>query len=169
MRDKYWSMYEEIVDSYYYYWHYRARAVRLSNLINCISCIASVTSISSWLIWNSVPWLWAIILAAAQMINAIRHLFPFSRQITSTGMLIPEVKLLLNEVDHEWDIIDDLPESEINDRVLRKRNEFALLENKYIGDAYFPRRSRCEKKAINDRRAYFFQHHGACGIKKLEV
>ncbi|WP_312644011.1 hypothetical protein [Hydrogenoanaerobacterium sp.] len=169
MREKYWAMYEELVTSKYYYWHYRATSTLIDNIVNGVLCVASAVSISSWLIWNKLPWLWACIISISQVIGAVRHLFPFSRQISAVNLLNPELDLLINEVDYDWDRVDNLSDGEISRLTFEYQEQFIMLENKYIGSAYFPRNHRCETKAVSDRKAYFFQHYQVTESNTLEV
>jgi hypothetical protein len=170
MRDKYWAMYCEFVDSKFYYWHYRDCATCKNNIINTFLCIASFSGIASWLIWKQISWVWAIIVGVSQVASAIRGLLPYSNQISSISLFIPEIDLLINEVDHDWYSVDrnKLDDDEINNLIFDYKKRFSLLEHKYINNTNFSRIKCCENKAIKDRELYFFQHYDIEDIKTFK-
>lgn len=166
MRDKYWALYTYLVDCKFYYWHYREHSTFWDTAINLFLCITSVGGIATWAVWKQLPWLWAIIVAASQLINSFRKYLPFSKRITSVTMLLPELDGLINEIDHVWDKVDTgMEDEEISDAVYQFNCRYTELEYKYAKDSYFPRKKRCEKESLVDRENYFFQKYG---IKKSE-
>lgn len=166
MKDQFWAMYVEYIDSEFYYWHYRARATFWNNAINMLSCITSAVGISTWLIWKQLPWLWAIVVGISQGVNAIRHILPFQKQISSVSLMLPELKILLSEIDRDWNSIqlNELSDIQINQRIFTYNERYLQLENKHIKDTSFPRKKWCQKKAEIDRVNFFNQHYSVKSV-----
>ena len=149
MRDKYWAMYTDLKFKERYYCRYQTHVKRLNGALNGFCIIISASSIAGWSIWNQFPLLWGLLLATAQIIQAIKSLLPFSRQE------------IVNDIDHEWDSVTRLDETEkqaydmISDKVCQRYHELYTLEHKYIGDTYFPISKHCEKAAAKDYERYF--------------
>ena len=161
MRDKYWAMYTDLKFKERYYCRYQTHVKRLNGALNGFCIIISASSIAGWSIWNQFPLLWGLLLAMAQIIQAIKSLLPFSRQEIALRFLIPELRKLVNDIDHEWDSVTRLDETEkqacdmISDKVCQRYHELYTLEHKYIGDTYFPISKHCEKAAAKDYERYF--------------
>ena len=162
MREKYWALYEELIDTEFYYWHYRSRSAFWEKATNIITCISSAAGIATWIIWKQHEWVWAIVVGASQIINAIRHLFPFPKQISAVSLFLPELKRLINEVDRDWNKINSgtMTDDDANLQIYKYKERLLDLESKYISDTSFPRKRLCQYKALKDRENYFFQNYG---------
>lgn len=166
MRDKYWAMYIELIDSKYYYWHYRARSTFWDNVINAVSLLTTAYGITSWALWKQFYVAWAVLVGTAQVLSTMRPILPFSRRIIDTNFLFPDLDELVNEVDHDWDKIDSLSDLEISDLIYAYNQKYIKLENKYAKGADFPRNKCCQEKAVRDRANYFKQHYDVDTILK---
>jgi hypothetical protein len=168
MRDKYWAMYAKLVDAKYYYWHYRNHATFGDLAINIFLCVTSISGIASWMIWRQFPWVWAIVVGAAQVANAIRGFLPFKKQKEAVISFAPELEHLINEVERSWNLINlGIPDSEIVQMIFEYNEMFTSIENKYINEIYFPVNKRLLNKSSKDRIAYFFQIYDIEETKSL--
>lgn len=162
MKEKYWELYVSLKHKERYYWHYRIRSVRINTAINVICALASAYSIAGWSIWGNFPFIWAGIIAISQIVQVLKPMFPFSKQLISLNFLLPDFEKLLIEVDHEWDIISgvniDDPEEycEVSNRIKFRNEEFISIQSKFIGNTYFPIIPRISKKAEIDCKNYFY-------------
>lgn len=161
MRDKYWAMYTELKHKEKYYLYYQQSSKFKDGVINGVCLVASCASIASWGIWSEYPVVWALIIALAQVIQAVKPLLPFSQQITALRFLNPELSSLLIDIDHSWDSVNRMDGSNPSDYdhvsglIHDYEKRFDSLTSQFIGDTYFPTRRRCEKKAETECRNYF--------------
>lgn len=168
MRDKFWKLYEEVIRSERYYWHYQQRAIRIDRGIKIFLAAASLSSVAGLWLWGAFPHIWAIIAAFAQVISACSYLLPYSARITATKNLLPELQHILNCVGRDWDRLIDLSDDEINDLVFHYQEQMAQLENRYASGGLFPVCSAVEKKAESDSRKYKFSHLDVSQTNYLE-
>lgn len=163
LKEKYFAMYSSFIDAKYYYWYYRQRSVGWDNLINIILSITSIGGIGAWTVWRQLPFVWAAIVGMSQIINAFRKFLPFSGQISATNSLIPEIDMLVNDVDHDYfKVLNDLYDNEINELIFQYNKRFIALENRLTKGSNFPMNKKCFKKAEIDRENYFYQAYEYC-------
>lgn len=162
MRDKFWTLYVDLVQSRYYYEHYQHHAVRVDRAIQIFTSITSASSIASWFVWNQLNWLWAFLIALSQLVNVIYRFLPYPKQIESVNYILPDIKKLMNSVDYYWGLIEtNCPsENEINKKIFDYKNQYQCLEQKYINDSVFPPKGSVTKKADTDRVKYFYERYG---------
>jgi hypothetical protein len=65
----------------------RKRLARQVRAVELIKVIASSGGIAGWAVWNNYPFVWAGIIAAAQLLDAIKHVFPFAKEHKSASDL----------------------------------------------------------------------------------
>ena len=158
MREKYWSLYATVKHSERYFFYYRERAQRWDRRIKVFLCVASLSSVANLALWGHVPLLWPIISAIAQILSAVAYLIPYSDQINALNSLLPELDMLIHRIDYYWDrinILEDVPDKEINSLVLDFNVEFAKLEDKYTKGIPFPPIKHCTKKADVDLQNFY--------------
>ena len=168
-RGSFWTMYNEVKYAEYYYWHYKDLSEKWNRYIKAGMCIASTAGVASWFIWQQFAIVWAIVIALSQVIRAIEHLFPFSRRITVINFFLPDLGLLINEIEHDWYKTESMDSEAINELTFEYKNRLAALESKYISDTYFPRNEKCFAKALKDKEAYFEQHYDLQNIEEMEA
>lgn len=168
MRDKFWKLYESVLKSERYYWHYRQRSIFFHHLIQAFLLIASLSSVAGLWFWTKIPGIWAIIALVAQVVSACAYMLPQSAQITALNYLLPELQRLLNQIDHDWDMLEELSPGDINDLVLKYNNDFCDMEDKYTCGVSFPARERVVRKADIDCRNYKFSHLDITQVDQVE-
>jgi len=162
MKVKYWAMYEQVVFDKYYYWHYKARSERISRIIKGFVTVCTCGGIAAWFSFSQWQIAWAIIIGISQVIGALDYLYPYSRQINTINFYLPDLKLLIARIDHVWDKVNGacqpvLSDEDVSDFILEFSNAQINLEQKYIGDTYFPRSKCVEQKASKDSEDYMNQ------------
>lgn len=161
MRDKFWALYTELKHKQLYYSFYQQSSKFLNGIISGICLVASCGSIAAWEFWDKHPAIWAAIIAIAQLIQAIKPLLPFSQQIVALKFLNPELSKLMIEIDRSWDDVNRMVTNAadeyeyISNLVMKFDSSFDSLTSQFIGDTYFPKRKRCEKKAEAECRTFF--------------
>jgi hypothetical protein len=77
----------------------RVRAVEL------VKVIGSSGGIAGWVVWKEYPLVWSGIIAAAQLLDAIKHVFPFAKDHKSASDLTVALELLFIDAQYEWEKI----------------------------------------------------------------
>jgi hypothetical protein len=73
----FWSEFTQLKTDACYIRDYRNSLNNWVTVFAAIRAIASTSSIGAWLIWKRYALLWAGLLAAAQLIDALKNVFPF--------------------------------------------------------------------------------------------
>ncbi len=157
MRKKYWEMYQRLVYVRYYYETYKIHSVRIDRTIKIFLCAVSLAGIGSLWFWSSFSHVWKLILAFAQLLSAISYMLPYSKQVQALDMLLPDLEDLFNQVDRDWDIIDSMTSSDVNNMIFQYQNQLSAMENKYIGTTSFPDSRHCIKVAEKKKEKYNYQ------------
>jgi hypothetical protein len=77
----------------------RVRAVEL------VKAIASSGGIAGWVVWRAVPFLWAGIIVAAQVLDALEPVLRFAAQYRAASQLTVALELLFLDAEDEWERI----------------------------------------------------------------
>ena len=156
-------MYITIYRSERYYWHYRQNAIFWNNAVQFFLLATALSGVAGLWIWSKIPDIWAIVVGVSQVLGAVTYLFPQAGQIHSLNYLLPELQELLNQIEHDWNMIDlqnPPSDSELNDLILMYSNKYAELENKYLSGTPFPRKKKIIKYADADCENYMLSHFG---------
>jgi hypothetical protein len=121
IRDYYWEFFVNVKFTYYYYGLYLDNSYKWTRYLNSFLAIAASTSIAAWVIWNQIPLVWAGIIAASQVINAIKGYLPYNDRSTRLSKMLPSLNLMLDEMELLWlDIINKKTTDDEIDKQLKK-------------------------------------------------
>lgn len=168
IRVKFYDMYLRAKFSQFYFVHYRSRSVVIDRCIQVFLISASLAGVAGLWFWSKFTLLWAIVAALAQVISAAMYYLPYAKQVSSVNLLLPEFDLILNRIDHDWDIVEDMDTVEVNDLILKYKNELTFLEHKYIGDTPLPAIKKIIKLAEKDRDSFVYERFGITQPNYLE-
>ena len=121
---------------------------------------SSLAGVSGLWFWQIHPNIWALVAASLQIVSACAFLMPYAEQIWAIGHLQPELETLIHQVDHDWNVIENLSSTEVNDLVFSYEKKLTDIEQKYIGSTYLPASESCRKRAVRDRRAFNLERFG---------
>lgn len=127
--------------------------------ITGVCLLFSLTSISTLIIWDGLPWLWAILTFVAQVIQAFSSHFPYSKQIVALDYLVPQVDELLLQIESQWRKIEDYNDKKLDKLIDNFKEQFNNLETRFTANVYLPERNRCTKKAEYECKSHFKQHY----------
>ena len=87
-----------------------------------------------------MPFVWGSIIAAAQLLDALKGVFPFARQLKSAASLTVALELLLIDAEDEW---ENIHMGKItDDAIVRRRTRLKKLqleaEQKYFPEGFEP-------------------------------
>jgi hypothetical protein len=125
--------------SFYIHEHI-ALADKRHRKINMFIAVTSCSSIGAWAIWHSLSWLWGIIIAGSQVINAIRPYFPYEIRLAALFPLRNELEQLCLDIERKWfDIANgDMAERDIHEYTSELRAKKTEMEQKHIGNIVLP-------------------------------
>jgi hypothetical protein len=116
--------------------HYRKDAGRRLRAVEIVKAVAASGGIAAWAVWQQFPFLWTGIIAAAQVADVLKNVFPFAHTHTAAAQLTVALELL--SVDCENDL----------DRVLSGR---------LSGDSITRLRAQLRRRRVEAERRFFPQ------------
>ena len=160
-QDRYWQFMVELTVHTYYLGDFLLHYQTIERRIKYFLAIVSSSSIATWAIWQKYSFVWAFLIALSQVLNAIKHLFPFAQREKIIKNILPELNNLFSEVELQYynvanGILTDYSIHEMTikfkqrkDNVILKLNENALPENE-----------KFMKKAESKTSIYFESYYG---------
>src|SRR5580704_18660356 len=72
----------------------RNRLAKQVRWLELVKVIASSGGIAGWVVWKDYPFLWSAIIAAAQLLDATKNVFPFAKEHKAASDLTIALELL---------------------------------------------------------------------------
>lgn len=145
--------------SCFYFGRYKVVSNRWNNVITAFLTLTSVSSIAAWAIWSSISWLWAILIAASQILSAVRHLFSYPQRILLSSYLIPKIESLCLDIESEWrnirlGVIND---TKISSTIHKYEKLYLEYESQFAPIGIFPQKKQIGDWASKMTKEYFDQ------------
>ena len=96
---RYWKVMVHLQVHIYYLASYLLKFQRIERRIGYFLAIAASASIGGWAVWQRYWVVWALVIAASQVLNAIRHLLPYQKRIEILQGVLPELNRLLLDAE----------------------------------------------------------------------
>jgi len=129
--------------------------------IEIVKAVASGGGIAGWVVWRDYPLLWSGIIAGAQLLDAIKDVFPFARQHKAASNLTVALETLFIDTQYEWERIysGELSDADIT-KARRKMQKLRLeAENGNFPDG-FEAPARLIQIAAQETRIYMTTTYG---------
>lgn len=151
MKEKYWNYMVALKYQLFYLGEYIDHSYKWDTYLNWFLACASTSSIGAWAIWKEFNYVWSIIIAGSQVINALKAQLPYSKRTKFLPKLYSELSELFNEYDYWWYKVsnDKLSEEEINDKLKELVEKDNKISNKYLMENHLPVKNKfCNKAQI---------------------
>lgn len=102
METKIWSLLNNVKFKGYCLGFVVERFQKWDRNMNIFLALASSGSIAGWAIWNDIPFLWAGIIATAQVLTVIKPYFPYFKYVKELNKKCYKVESLVIEVEKLW-------------------------------------------------------------------
>src|ERR1700722_11957158 len=140
---------------------YRNRLARWVRRVEVVKAIGSSGGIAGWVIWKDWPFVWTAIIAASQLLDATKHVFPFARQHKAASDLTVALELLCIDAEAEWESIypGKVPNEGITERKARLARLPLEAEHKHFPEGFEPSQKLIDL-ATEEANAYFSMTYG---------
>lgn len=107
-------------------------------MVETIKAVSSSGAIAGWVVWRDLPLLWSAIIAGAQLLDALKGVFPFAKLHRAASDLTVAMEIIWIDADAEWTDIyaGRLTDTEINKRLQKLRRLVLEAENKHFPDGF---------------------------------
>lgn len=160
MQEKYWRYMVQVKAWTYYLDLYQEDSYKWDRIINIFSAVVSSTSIAAWAIWQEFSFVWSIIIAVSQVLNAIKSFLPYNTRQKAAMSFLEDLKVLYNKIEYNWFKVSDgeLTEEEINELLFSFKNEYTNTENKNLKEGNLPDNEKLRKIA-DQKTDYYFKNN----------
>jgi hypothetical protein len=158
---RYWQELYDLKSHSYYIEEYLNRTEHLNRLVNMWLAIASSSSIGAWVIWRDYGVVWGFIIAASQVINAIKPFLPYRARLGALSGLSHDLEELFIQTEMRWFEVSQglLAPEEINKLQYDTRLKKHKVYKKHLGDLALPEKESylriAEKNAAQHFRNYY--------------
>lgn len=98
----YWDTFSVLKRNQFYLNIHEQRLDSIERGINIFSAIASSAAIGGWLIWREYPFIWTAVIAASQILTAVKPFLPYGKRLKALGNLSPEMESLALTAETDW-------------------------------------------------------------------
>ena len=99
LRTRIWNNLVTSKFDYFYIVRLVERAQVWNKIVVGFLTVTSLTSVSLWVIWEKYPYVWAIIIAASQIISALKPVLGYDKRVKS----LVEMSTKLNSIEIEFE------------------------------------------------------------------
>jgi len=156
-QEKYWKELYQLKVHLNYLEIYLQRSDFTDRILKIILAISSSGSIAGWVIWKDFALLWAIFIAASQVISVTNNYLPYKGRIKGLSGLVYEFENLTHDFEKKWFEVSEgkLTEREINDLRFELRQKKTKTLKKHLGSNVLPEKKKLLSKAQKSADAYF--------------
>ena len=156
-QEKYWKEMYQLKVHVNYVELYLERSELIDRCINILLAVTSNSSICGWAIWQQYSFVWAVIIAASQLINSVKGFLPYKSRIKPLAGLLHELEELMIFAETRW---FDVSESNLTDEEIHKlqfkiRSTKIKSLKKFFPSGTLPEDNKKFSKAENIARTYF--------------
>ncbi len=157
VQKKYWEDLVQLRFQLFYLEEYLSQSYRYDSWINIIMAIASSSSIAAWVIWNELKFLWSLIIATSQVINAVKVYLPFNKRTKYINLLYSQLTELFYEYDYNWLKVSggEITEEEINDMIFEMRKKKQKIHDEHLLNNNLPQKKKLKEIADTRLKQYF--------------
>ena len=160
LRDKIWHNLVNSKFKCFYLGYSIGKYQRRSLSMNIFLSIVSISSVSAWIIWESLPWLWAMIIAASNILIAIKPLLRYDKTVSELNKRLA----LLENIEIEYERLFFELDSGKLDEDSGSEKYFTLYENQIKSlrtpdELYLSLDKRIKKKAEEDTHRYIYSNY----------
>lgn len=116
---------------------YRNQLGRRVRAVELVKAFASSGAIGGWVIWHDLPFVWATIIAASQILDAVKGVFSFTKLHRAAADLAVAMEVIWIDAETEWAGIyaGKLSDDEISKRLAKLRKLQLETEHKHWGSS----------------------------------
>lgn len=162
MKKRYWDFMQQVRFAIFYLDLCADNAYKWDMFIKVISAIASSAGIAAWAIWNKFAFIWSLIIALSQVVNAVKRYLPYSIRLKNIEVSQRNLKLLYSKIEYHWLQVasGELTEIEINDLLYTFEKEYIEIESQCSKGSILLVKSKLEEKAKQQVDQYFKDNFG---------
>jgi len=140
---------------------YRDGQAKWINGTGIFKAVVTSSTIGAWAIWRDYAFVWGVLLAAAQIVDAVKEYMPQTKDRRQASEFIQAMESLIIDARFEWFAVStgDYTAAEIMERWRKLSRLMHEIETKYFLDG-LPVSGKWQKLAVDEAKAYFLSAYG---------
>lgn len=132
-----------------------SHAEKIDRSINIFMAITTSSTISAWVIWNKHAYIWSIIIAFSQVINAVKQYLPYKKRHAELLSLSCKLTDVCINAEKVWlDILSgDITDDQIKKALFDVKKKKTILTQNLAST--LPKNNRLYEKAESEVKQYF--------------
>ena len=156
-QQRFWNQFFLLRYRIEFYRLYLTHCRRVNLGIKIFLKLTSTSGIAGWLVWGELGVLWAVLIGASQVIEAIKQYLPYEKNVPPLKAVIAALENLFIESDLVWYNVaeSELTEKEIHQAMVKIKSSNIKLEEKFLTNIEVPHYKRFINKAEITSDTYF--------------
>lgn len=164
MRDELFKYFVELGHDLCYLRAYSISARRFSNVYSGFLMLVSAGGIVTLSCWGIYPVIWALIVAAAQILQVLKPLMQAPKQREALKYIAQDISIIFDDISTYWDTVGAYdPPLEDGLAIAAKIDSFKLMARntkvRFAADLDFPFKEKLDRKAKAENAKYFWYHY----------
>jgi len=155
-QEKYWKELTLLKTHILYLEEYLLQTENIEYKINWFLAISSNSSICGWAIWSKHSFIWALIIAGSQLINATKSFLPYKKRMKAIRSLLHDLDELMIFIESKWFQVSEgsLTNEEIHllQMNIKKKKSRSIREHLI---SPLPEKKKYLNKALSQANTYF--------------
>ncbi len=123
----YWNQMVELKVAAGYIRRYRDDVGKRVTVLGTLKAIASSGGIAAWAIWREYAFLWGVIIAASQLADALKEIFPFAKTHKAASDLAISLNSMFIDAQLEWENI--FSGRYTDEQIMNRRHKLMKLQH----------------------------------------
>ena len=121
-----------------------------------LSAIAASSAIGGWVIWQQLSFIWAVVIATSQVLNAVKPQLPYRSRLAALSRLGPDLEALALAAETDWLKVSRgvLTEDETYQLAMNLKRKVQQASQKHFKGSSLPEDQRLLAIADRDVDAY---------------
>ncbi|SMC20428.1 hypothetical protein SAMN02745857_00956 [Andreprevotia lacus DSM 23236] len=156
-QEKFWRELDQLRIHATYIEGYYEKTAQTDRIISMLLAVTSSGGIAGWAVWSEYQYVWAFLVAASQVVNAVKGYLPYSKRLKALSTLSAELESLFLSMENHWFNVSEarLNNEEIHKLHMKIKEQRRLIIQKNIGSIDLPHKKNLMDEATKSARQYF--------------
>ncbi|MEW6349057.1 MAG: hypothetical protein AB1646_08335 [Thermodesulfobacteriota bacterium] len=156
-QERYWRELHQIKTHVIYLDEYFLRSEAIDTKVDAVLAVVSSGSIGGWAVWQQYQTLWALIIAASQVVTVLRRFLPYKKRLQMIPGLRRELEELFLFAEKRWYDVSEgiLTQQQIHKLQCDIRERKARIQHQYRASTLLPDQADYLSKAKQRAVRYF--------------
>jgi len=161
-QQRYWKMFVEARVHTGYLYHFGVQSEKIDKAVNIFLAVTSSSSIAAWALWKEFTWIWPLLIAAAQVVSAVKPFLPYDKRRKAVVLLSSEFQSICLQIESKWFSVAEglLSEQQIHEETINFKNQILKAERRFLDGEILPRKPKLLELAENEAKISIENHYG---------